>query len=163
MQELISRSEAKAQGLTRYFTGRPCVHGHIAERVVASKTCVTCALDRLRKYQDDNRETIRARNNRWYHDNPEKRRKGATTWQKNNPGRVNAATAKRRAARLSATPAWLTAEQLAQIRWFYDNCPKGWEVDHIVPLQGENVCGLHVPWNLQHLPARVNKSKGNRV
>ena len=73
--------------------------------------------------------------------------------------KMNAKTNKRRAAKLNAIVAWTNLENIKNI---YKNCPKGYHVDHIIPLQGKNVCGLHVENNLQYLTARQNISKGNR-
>ena len=67
--------------------------------------------------------------------------------------------AKRRAAKLQRTPAWADLEA---IKKFYDNCPEGYAVDHIVPLQGVNISGLHVLNNLQYLTKSENSKKGNR-
>lgn len=88
---------------------------------------------------------------------------------KENSGYHAAIAAKRRATKLNATPTWLTEEQLLEIKLLYLFVAErrkltglDLEVDHIIPLQGENVCGLHVPWNLQVLTASENASKGNR-
>jgi hypothetical protein len=68
-----------------------------------------------------------------------------------------------------ATPKWLSAEQKAEIAGIYSlakDCQivtgEPYHVDHIIPIRGKNVCGLHVPWNLQVLPAEVNVRKNNR-
>lgn len=57
------------------------------------------------------------------------------------------------------TPSWAN---LTKIREFYNNCPEGYHVDHIIPLRGEIVSGLHVLENLQYLFAKDNISKGNK-
>lgn len=64
-----------------------------------------------------------------------------------------------RAKKLQRTPIW--ADTLAILN-FYNNCPKDYHVDHIIPLQGKNVSGLHVLENLQYLPEIENLSKSNK-
>ena len=75
---------------------------------------------------------------------------------------------KRRAAKLSATPTWLKQADLDEIYKIYLLCScynivseEEYHVDHIVPLQGANVCGLHVPNNLQIIKAVDNIKKSN--
>src|SRR4051812_45619715 len=59
--EIISRSQARAQGLKQYFTGKPCKRGHISPRSVASCVCKTCDLEKDRRWRDANREKMRRR------------------------------------------------------------------------------------------------------
>jgi hypothetical protein len=78
--------------------------------------------------------------------------------------------AKRDAAKLHATPEWLTKDHWEEIRSIYlkareltvkTNEPH--HVDHIVPLLGKTVRGLHVPWNLQVMKGIENMRKNNRM
>ena len=89
-------------------------------------------------------------------------------YKKNNKGKVSALTAKRRAQNLKAMPKWLTKEQIAEINLIYKIASwlNAWKleqfhVDHIIPLQGRNISGLHVPWNLQIITKSENLVKAN--
>lgn len=86
-----------------------------------------------------------------------------------NPEIVNAQNAKRRSAKLKRTPNWLTSEDWSAIQAFYTEAARlsrvtgiPHEVDHIIPLQGKIVSGLHVPSNLQILTESENCSKNNK-
>ena len=75
-----------------------------------------------------------------------------------------------RALRRNARPPWLTEEHHTQILAVYLEARRlsrstgvVYHVDHIVPLKGETVCGLHVPWNLRAIPAEENLKKGNKL
>lgn len=84
-------------------------------------------------------------------------------WRKNNPGKAANQRAYRRAAEYNATPKWLSEKQKSEILHFYvEAWQLGLEVDHIVPLRGKTVCGLHVPWNLQLLDRSANAKKNNK-
>lgn len=60
---------------------------------------------------------------------------------------------------VDAKPPWMSWKEISEV---YLNRPKGFHVDHIVPLNHPDVCGLHVPWNLQYLSPEENIRKSNR-
>lgn len=79
------------------------------------------------------------------------------------------ASLKRSIAQAKATPKWLSDQHILDFATIYSECRfmsrhghTTYEVDHIVPIQHPEVCGLHVPWNLRIVPQYMNSQKGNR-
>ena len=119
-------------------------------------------------WADANKEKIAVQGKAYRKANPEKLAANVKAWRKANPEKATAAIARRRAAKIQRTPEWLTQEHHDQILSKYaerDRLNKdtgvAHHVDHIVPLQGENISGLHVPWNLQVITAAENQQKSN--
>ena len=90
-------------------------------------------------------------------------------YAKQHPEKFAMKTRKRKIAKLNRTPFWLNDGQLLEMQSVYKYCASlravglDYEVDHIIPLQGKTVSGLHAPWNLQVITASENASKGNRL
>lgn len=80
-------------------------------------------------------------------------------WKKDNKKTYNAYLASRKSRVKQVTPKWA---DLVAIRQLYFDCPKGYHVDHIIPLNGKNVSGLHTLENLRYLPAQENLTKSNK-
>ena len=184
-----TRAEAKATGAKYYFTGELCKHGHIAPRKTKG-ACVEClkvewlqaAETRAEYFREYNkREDIKERKNEWYQENREAVIAAAATrpaavlreyrnaWKVNNKTQVRADTKARRRKHRDATPKWLSRKQKSEIRQIYQiaitmtqTTGEQYVVDHIVPLRGEAVCGLHVPWNLRVITQDENLKKSNK-
>jgi len=130
------------------------------DRNIYRRDCKTCEKKRKKTYYKTNREKLLDNKKTYYKTNREKIRVATKVWRKANPEKHRANNAKRRAAKLQATPAWA---DLQEIQDFYEACPPGHHIDHIFPLNSPIMCGLHVRSNLQYLPAKENISKGNNV
>lgn len=116
-------------------------------------------------YYHANRDEMRAKHLAYMERTAEQQRR----YRKETKDEFNARTAKRRAALDERTPPWLTREHFAQMQRLYKlakeigkTTGEPQHVDHIVPLRGRTVSGLHVPWNLRVVPAVLNIQKGNR-
>jgi len=103
----------------------------------------------------------------WAKANPEKVKAQHLKWIKDNPEKVNANTARYRAGKRKAVARWANLEVIAEIYEYAkkasDATGEPWHVDHIVPIRGKTVCGLHVEHNLQIIPGRINVLKNNRI
>jgi len=126
---------------------------------VGEYKCKQCLLDKRKNYYYDNYKQVRECN-----------RKAVSEFQKRNLDRGAAKTAQYNAKKRDAFPRWLSKEDIAKIRSIYKMCRQlskktgiRHNVDHIVPLNGENVSGLHVPWNLQIITAEDNRKKSNLI
>jgi hypothetical protein len=180
-----TRKEAQATGAKFYFTGEPCVRGHIALRKTKG-SCLECvredwALDNERRKEKPKTEAAKAAGKRYYEKNrqaviaraaarpAEEKRRNRAEYKDRNVDVVRADTSVRKRRHREATPKWLTPAERLQMRDLYLQARKLTEltreryvVDHIVPLRGESVCGLHVPWNLRVITQEENLKKSNK-
>lgn len=185
-----SNSEAVSLNVRRYYTGNPCKHGHLEQRDT-KHGCLGCrrvnksergktpegrakrrALESRRRKTDKGRAAERARRRRKmeainsdpllleaYREKQRERRRryGATP---NGKANFRRKSLEKELKVRQATPPW---HDRSSVNEFLANCPDGHHIDHIVPLRGKNVCGLHTLANLQYLPAKENMSKSNKV
>ena len=123
---------------------------------------------RSKAYAKANPEVINKSCRKWRAANPAKQKAATYAWRDENRGAYNALCARSRGIRSLRVPEWLSDDchwlikevySLAELRTKMLGFP--WHVDHIVPLQGKKVSGLHVPWNMQVIPAVDNLRKKN--
>lgn len=129
------------------------------------KECKFCVKNR----NDSNKQEILLQQKTYRKSTKVRKSNYLKEYYKTNKDHFLARNARRRASKLCATPTWLTKEELQEIEELYEIARafrlytgEDYHVDHIVPLQGKDVCGLHVPWNLQVLSATENLSKSNK-
>ena len=144
-----TRREALATGSAHFDTGVPCIHGHKRPRFASNGRCMACnsvsttALQKTKKGREKHRKNLRKY---------AKSAKGIAAMRRG--------ASYRRAVKMNSTPLW---SDRSQIDAFVNACPPDYHLDHIIPLRGQNVCGLHVLENLQYLPAQENLRKSNKL
>lgn len=188
MTDIITRKQAKEQGLKFYFTGKECCNGHVDKRMTSNGKCMTCALEykktskskeHYKTYRKNHRDKVNERSLAYYYKryqepnrelrrtDPDEAYKHSRQWAKENPDKIRATTAKRRSQINKSVPLWYDHDKVKEI---YKQCRRisketgvVHHVDHIVPLRGELVCGLHCDQNLQIITAEENMKKGNQL
>ncbi len=113
-------------------------------KVSYSPICKVCDLQIGKEYRENNREKEKERSHSYY---------------KRHIGEAAARNSYRKGRIKIATPSWANLDRIKEL---YSSRPEGMHVDHIIPLKGALVCGLHVENNLQYLLASENISKGNK-
>jgi 5-methylcytosine-specific restriction endonuclease McrA len=184
-----TRAEAKATGATHYFTGEPCKHGHIAPRKTKG-ACIEClkvewaqaAETRAEYFKEYNKSEAGQKAKKEYYERnkdavvaaaqarpDEAKNAYKKKYKQANPDLYKELVSLRRRRFRDATPKWLSPEQRMEIRLKYRLAIElsratgiRHAVDHEVPIQGEDVCGLHVPWNLQVITQEENLKKYNK-
>jgi hypothetical protein len=185
-----TRAEAKATGAAYYFTGEPCKHGHVAPRKTKG-VCVECMKlewqrgneTRAEYFAEYNKSEAGQKAKQGYYERnkdaviarAQARNTAVVTqyklaYKERNPELYRELVNARRRRFRQALPDWLSNEQRMEIRLKYrlaiemsKRTGMQYVVDHIVPLQGETVCGLHVPWNMEVITQEKNLKKSNKL
>ena len=180
------RATAKATGAKYYFTGVPCIRGHITLRKTKG-ACIDCikedwAKDNAKRSEKPKSEASKAAGKRYYEKNKDLVKARANARPKNevsqykkkykeaNPDLYKALTSVRKRRHRNATPKWISTSQKLAMRQLYLQAMEltkltgeRYVVDHIIPLISDEVCGLHVPWNLRVITQEENLRKSNKL
>lgn len=123
----------------------------------------------VKEYEEKNAKEISKRKQAYYYENKETINKRNSDYRKANKAKSNNLTRKYQADKLQRTPVWLTTHdykvmesKYAMAAWLSDVVGIEYHVDHVIPLRGKKVSGLHVPDNLSIIKAKENMEKGNR-
>ena len=164
-----TRKEALAGGYKRYSTGVACVNGHVADRRARTGECLACRAEHLIKWRAENPVKVHQHNSTQYKNHTQKIKAGVKAWAKKNPAKILAHTRAAQTKKRMRNPKWLTRDEKWMISQAYELAALRtkmfgftWHVDHILPLQGELVSGLHTPYNLQVIPGAENVRKSNK-
>ncbi len=122
--------------------------------------------ERLHRWYLNNKGKHRCARELWYEANKKEMLEYSRRWRKENPEKVVLHIGRRRFYLKERMPKWANQEKIKEIYLQRDRLTETtgvpYEVDHIIPLNGKNVCGLHVENNLQILPAKENNRKRNK-
>lgn len=119
-----------------------------------------------RRYRAERAEHLLAIKAAWRAENMDLVRQIKKRWKAKNADYIRKWALKRARQIGQATPPWLSENHVFEIERLYSLAASQIEphhVDHIIPLHGKTVCGLHVPWNLRVVPKADNLNKGNRM
>jgi hypothetical protein len=166
----ISRKDAQAQGLSHYCTGVPCVHAHVALRRVNDRVCTECdKITKSKRRTTNANEQVKSTRRESYKKHQATALAAKKIYRTENKGKINALCAARKKVIKQRTPQWLTEFDRLKIRCMYQLAAmytrenaEPWHVDHIIPLQGFVVSGLHVPNNLRVIRGLDNIKKKNK-
>lgn len=151
------RKEAKDAGQLYYNTKKPCNKGHNSDRLTSNGSCLECSsISGKEKNGTGYRKEYQKE---WQNANFERLIEERKIYYQKNKKEFSERTNKYRSIKKNALAKWANLEKIREI---YKNKPEGYHVDHIIPLTGKLVCGLHVENNLQYLTATENLRKSNK-
>lgn len=152
--EIISKKEAVLLNLKYYFTGIPCIRGHISKRRTSHNDCVECRNKHFRI-----KDKVNGNKSKW-----------DKNYITNNPEKRSEKRKKQKLQRTHCVPEWYSeldslvfeeAYKLCKIRNLETNIK--WNIDHMIPINAKTVSGLHCAENIQVIPKIMNLHKSNKL